>query len=655
MNITFQVGLMLRHGQRTLELVRQLDDEKFQFEDTLTKHPLVLDRLTVLKNIWDKTYHVVLSQGVVISSTSPSQGNTHSVELDLSSLDSRTLKEIERRLAYLNGMKKAHVSRGERSRVESVVKSVSKSIKDPKPPSASTVMEWARKYQLGQNCPLTLLSGNHFRRRARRINDVVEELIQDAIKTVYLTKKRHTLQHTLNRIHEDADKLVKAGRLDPKKARISMATLCRRVAEVDLYRRIAAREGVARARYVCRTAMNTEQALYPLARVEVDHTVLNWVVICDRTGLPLGRPLLTVAIDAFSGYILGFYLSFYGPGVTSVSGVLRNAILPKSDFTAGVELTRPWIAAGIPDLLVLDNGLEFHARSFKIIAWQLGMSLMHCRVRTPWLKPHVERFFATLNYLTLDRGRVYKRAPNVLHIDPKKDAAILFSDLVRGLIMFCADVHPLQINNRTLARPIELMEEGLASCPPVSYPGDIESLRLASALSKELTCSPGGVELLGVPFGGPELLPMRKKHGERFKVMVKWDPDDIHAIWIQDPTTKAWIESPSRWPHYTSGLSWNQHQIIRKFAREELKAKGAYDELAAARLRLHEFWMDTTSKRSTADTKLAARFGGATSARVMAGVPEASHTISRQAPIADVEIVTPSPKEIPSFDAFVMG
>lgn len=199
MKIIFQAGLMLRHGQRTLELVRQLEGEDLQFEDTQTKHPLVQDRLTVLKKIWNKTYRVVLSQSVTISSTEPSKDPTPSVELDLSSLDSRTLLEIERRLAYVNGLQKAHVSRGQRSRVAGVVKSVAKRIADPKPPSTSTVMEWARKYQLGQSCPLTLLNGNQFRRRARRIDEVVEDLIQDAIKTIYLTTKRHTLQHTLDR------------------------------------------------------------------------------------------------------------------------------------------------------------------------------------------------------------------------------------------------------------------------------------------------------------------------------------------------------------------------------------------------------------------------------------------------------------------------
>ena len=86
-----------------------------------------------------------------------------------------------------------------------------------------------------------------------------------------------------------------------------------------------------------------------MAQVQIDHTPLNWVVICDRTGLPLGRPLLTVAICAYSGYILGFYLSFYGPGVSSVSGVLRNVIRVKDDMVANAGLKHPWLSCGLPD------------------------------------------------------------------------------------------------------------------------------------------------------------------------------------------------------------------------------------------------------------------------------------------------------------------
>lgn len=103
-------------------------------------------------------------------------------------------------------------------------------------------------------------------------------------------------------------------------------------------------------------------------------------------------------------------------------------------------LSHKWIAFGIPDEIFVDNGLEFHARIFQLMAWELAADLTYCRVRTPWLKPHVERFFATLDYLTLARGRVHKRVANVMNLDPRKDAAIKFTDLVKGLIMFITDV-----------------------------------------------------------------------------------------------------------------------------------------------------------------------------------------------------------------------
>jgi putative transposase len=101
---------------------------------------------------------------------------------------------------------------------------------------------------------------------------------------------------------------------------------------------------------------------------------------------------------------------------------------------AGAE--NRWIACGIPDCAILDNGMEFHAHIFKLIAWDLAIDLEYCRIRTPWLKPKVERFFATLDYLTLLEGRIYKPMANVLRIDPKKDAAITLSELCKGLVIY---------------------------------------------------------------------------------------------------------------------------------------------------------------------------------------------------------------------------
>lgn len=571
----------------------------------------------------------------------------------LASLKPSARKDIERRLAYVTGLEKAHVTYGDRPRIARVIDTVSSRIGDLKKPSTSSVMAWARRFKAADGYAGALLDKRAVQRAPSRIVSVMEQIIGSTLQRVYLTRARNSLVHTQAVIHAEAARRVRAGQLDLSDSRVSLATLSRRVAALDRYRVIEARQGSARARMVCRTSMDGAAAEYPLQRVEVDHTPMNWVVVCDRTGLPLGRPLLTVLIDAYSSYVLGFYVSFYGAGLTSVSGALRSAIRVKDDITRGLALKNAWIAHGVPDQLMLDNGLEFHSPVFQLMGWELGMNLTYCRVRTPWLKPHVERFFSTLDSITLAAGRIHKRVANVVEVDPNEGAAVMFSDFVQGIVQFVVDVHPFQVNQRKMARPYDLFAEGIERRPQVHFPRDMEALRQVSGLSKQLTVGPGGVELHGIPYGGAELLPMRRRLGERFKTLVKWDPDEIDQIWIQDPTAKTWLACASRWPEYTRGLSWNQHLMIRKFARQQLKNNGALEYLEQARLRLHSHWMDSVAWKSRVDRSMAAKFAGYSSARVLtAPEPSAQLPASSSAPPL---APSPMPLCVEDFETIELG
>ena len=615
MPFTLRAGLTFRRGGRTLEVVRELADGTLAIEDCVTRRPGTIPRHKLLKLIWGGDAIVLGSDAA--SSASVAQARPPLVTLD--NLSEKQRRELERRDAYVTAVQKAHLSRGMRQAIRALIQKVAERRGDPKPPSDSAVMEWMRRFENAEHFTMALVSKNASRSCQPRLHPAMRGIIETTLRTTYLQRDGLSLAHTLAVVHAEARRLVSKGDLPEAQSRVSLSTLSRRVQAMDAYRVIAARQGTARARMVCRTTMDGNTAEYPLDSVEVDHTPLNWVVICDRTGLPLGRPMLTVVIDAYSNYLLGLYVSFYGPGLSSVSGAMRCAISPKADMVAGIKLEHQWLAEGIPDKIVLDNGLEFHSPVFQRIGWELGSHFTYCRVRTPWLKPHVERFFATLDTMTLTKGRIHKRVANVLNTDPSKDAAVMFSQFIRGLVMFAVDFHPFQINERKLALPFDLHSEGLERTPAACFPHDMQRIRLASALSKQLSVDQGGVELHGLPFGGPELLPMRQRYGRRFRTWVKWDPDDMSQIWVQDPMDQSWVASPCRWKEYAAGLSWNQHLHIRKFARQELKQNGAYEHLEKARLRLHEHWMESVAWKTQADRKLAARFSGATSAKVFAG------------------------------------
>jgi putative transposase len=165
------------------------------------------------------------------------------------------------------------------------------------------------------------------------------------------------------------------------------------------------------------------------------------------------------------------------------------------------------------------------------------------------------------------------------------------------------------------------------------------------------------VELHGLPYGGVELLPLRKRYGTTFKTLIKWDPDNMSEIYIQDPVHKSWINSPCRWEEYAEGLSWNQHLVIRKYAREKLKSTGAYEYLQSARLELHDHWLNATSHKTSADSALAARYSGVTSARVMSPQQDAIPSVIAAQNLMsheDVAMTNSAPRAIPLFEAFEM-
>lgn len=97
-----------------------------------------------------------------------------------------------------------------------------------------------------------------------------------------------------------------------------------------------------------------------------------------------GRPTLTIAIDKFTRMILGFYLSFNGAGYLAVMHCLRHAIPPKT-YVRKVypSVEHSWNAYGIPELVAIDNGPEFHGDGFEDAGLQIGTVISYCPVKKP--------------------------------------------------------------------------------------------------------------------------------------------------------------------------------------------------------------------------------------------------------------------------------
>lgn len=121
---------------------------------------------------------------------------------------------------------------------------------------------------------------------------------------------------------------------------------------------------------------------FPFHLAHIDHTELDIELRCSKTGKTLGRPWLTLLMDAFSRRILAVYITFDAPSYRSCMMTLRICVQRYGR---------------LPQVIVTDNGKEFHSTYFETL-----LALFECTLkRRPSAKARFggvcERLFGTTN------------------------------------------------------------------------------------------------------------------------------------------------------------------------------------------------------------------------------------------------------------------
>lgn len=664
-------GLLLRRGERVLAVRRIIDNKTVVLEDQATGAFSNTSVAKLSADVLDGTLALVHTT-YVSPDASPPEEKPVDLVASLDSLPERYRKELLRRRAYIAHLRRHGLSRGMRRDIRKKLAALTARLAsngghecaddDPTEkelrgrltlpvPSASTVMNWWRVFELEGTAPSALISKNVDRKRRRVLPDFVFTVIMEKLRGHYCTRARPPLTDTVIEINRRLEHLPQQG----ESYQVSESTVRRALTEIEPFAVDAARYGTAYARNKWRYSLKGVCASRPLERVEIDHTLLDLVVVHDQTGMPLGRPTVTVVVDAYSGYVLGFFISFWGTGLPATLSAIRQAVLPKDEITAAAPgLTRPWLAWGLHDLWVVDNGLEFHSPQFRLAALEMGCDVLFCRVRQPWLKPIVERTMLDLKMSLPKEGLVRKGLTNELPLDPSKSACIRFSDLCFALLKAFVDVHPLQVNDRRLARPLDLFAEGLASMPMPELPADLRSFDLLGCMSRPLTVGNEGVVMDYLRWNSTELQAIRRGADIKLETMVKFQPGDLGMAYVQDPDSKRWLCVPSTHREYTAGLSLIQHRAVRQMRKDGLKGISAEKQYLIAKAELNEMWaIAVKTGRKLKGLQLRA-MQGLTSADVLGGAapscPPPDEYLSR----AESDPTEGVERDIPSYESFQM-
>ncbi|MGZ0102194.1 hypothetical protein [Achromobacter sp. KK8] len=585
-----QRGLALQIGERNFEVDRLLEKSSVvQLEDVATGARKTYRVANLQRDVSAGRVKILGDSGA--ESESALQGQlSETLPYLLSKLSEDQERILDRKRAYVLAARRRGPGELSASELIDVIRATAERLEERHPPSPTTVYRWLAAYEKGDGNIASLIPRTAFRRSPTRIAEWVASVAWTCMRTHYFRRNGRTLRETYE-IYLGAHQahLKKRGPDAEDVSPMSWTSFWRLCKTVPAYERDRARKGGTYAAHRWRRSTGGVYATRPLERVEMDHTMLDVHVIDDDRHVPLGRPMLTMIIDSFSNYILAIYISFEGETLGRVAKAIRMALTLKDDVVAGIDLKNEWVTPGMWECLVVDNALAFQSPQLKRIANVLGCDLEFGPVRRPWFKPTVERYMLEFTRLLPAEGRTQKPGEAKDPSDPSKTACITFSALSSIIIKWAVDVHPFEIPDRTLVRPIDRLKEGLVVDPaPVLVP-NLDELRFLTALQKSTSVGPGGVEFLRLPYRSVELgeIADRQPHPS-FKTLMRYDPGDLGAIWVQDPVSRGWIAVPCLHSKYAQGLSVLQHRYLRSEARSKHQSSGAIEYLLQAKAELRD-------------------------------------------------------------------
>jgi putative transposase len=475
--------------------------------------------------------------------------------------------------------------------------------REPRPvvkPTASAVESWYHLWLRGGEdlrilIPLWSKRGN----RKPRLEAPVYQEMKDGLEGDYLKKIRPRLTSVLRKINKALER--------KGYARVSYKCL-----KTYLGKHWSDRQET-RARFNERHAHLRHDVFErvadpenPLDIVEIDHCLLDIIVVDERSGRPLGRPWLTLLIDVKTRMILGLHLSFEVPSFASVQRCMAHALWPKD--LAGMGLRHEWPTEGIPKIVRCDNGREFRSRSLTSAAASLGFTVVYCPSRQPWMKGRVERIFGTISVqvLDLDAGKTFCNALKRGEYKSVKSARTTLSKLKQDLLQYIVDDYHVSYHDGLKGVPLEAWNHAADMDGVDGVPSWDEIRRLTGAAYLR-PISNVGIRLFGFVYVHPDLSKLRgRRGGTRQRFQIRVDPYDIGEIEVLDEETGQWIVVPSDEPKLSRGVSIHQARVRRKSAlrlspdrkvTRELLEKAARQEDAEAAAELDDADATTTAAR----------------------------------------------------------
>ena len=316
---------------------------------------------------------------------------------------------------------------------------------------------------------------------------------------------------------------------------------------------LISREGKNAYRRDLRPLLGTVRDFAPAVGIAMlDASILD-VYLVNNAGQLVGRPILTLCVDAYSSLICGYHLSWEG-GIYSLQQLMQNVVADKVQWCREFGITisqEEWPCSGVlPGVLVTDRGKEYVGTTFEHLtelnAFGVHIRILNLNSYSPEQKGTVERCFSLLHSYFLPhlkgKGTIEPDFQERGAHDYRKDACLTIDDL-ESILIRCILYYN---NNRILGEHALSKDMIVAGVQPT-----------ANSLWK-WSCAQPGANLIPVDAGELKLTLLPRTEGkftrrglvvhkqryrhcegkftERYlnggRTTVAYDPDDISCVYL---------------------------------------------------------------------------------------------------------------------------
>jgi putative transposase len=289
------------------------------------------------------------------------------------------------------------------------------------------------------------------------------------------------------------------------------------------------------------SARPSPRSTKPLELVQIDHTLVDIMVVDELERESMGRPWVTIAFDVATRVVLAFILSLNPPSAAAVGLALAMAGLPKDRWLKDRGLKVRWAPYGLPMTLHLDNGAEFHSVALKRGCERYGIRLDYRPPGRPHYGGHIERYLGTL------MRRIHGLAGTTMSNPAQRGkyaseakASMTMAELEKWMALEIAGRYHQQVHRGLHAIPAQVWDRTIKHRrrPVITNPARFVIDFLPAEVRR---ITKNGFQLGLIRYWDP-LLNQMFPIGTR--VLVRYDPRDLSKVYVPSTGVAEYLDVP---------------------------------------------------------------------------------------------------------------